>query len=67
LRIIEQIRAEPGLRAFPIILCTGAVDELPLVAPLLEKLRVPVLRKPFEIAELSTTLEAVIGGNAPGS
>jgi CheY-like chemotaxis protein len=65
LRIIEQIRAEPELRAFPIVLSTGAVEELPEVLPLLESLHVPVLRKPFRIADLSTTLESVIGEGMP--
>lgn len=59
-RIIEQIRAEPELRAFPIILCTGAADQLMPVLPKLDSWRVPVLRKPFQIAELSTTLETVM-------
>jgi hypothetical protein len=36
------------------------------VLPLLESLHVPVLRKPFRIAELSDTLETLIGEGIPG-
>jgi DNA-binding response OmpR family regulator len=67
LRIIEEIRAETRLRAFPIVLCTGAVEELRSVLPVLESLGVPVLRKPFEITELRSTLEAVMGEAAPNA
>jgi CheY-like chemotaxis protein len=66
LRIIEEVRAEPRLSAFPIVLCTGAVDQLPAVLPLLESLGVPVLRKPFQIKELSTVLETLMSEAAPG-
>ena len=59
LRIIDEIRAQPELNTFPIVLCTGAVEELVPLLPRLETLRIPVLRKPFEIAEFGTTLETV--------
>lgn len=60
LRIIEEMRAEPEFRAFPILLCTGAGDELAAVLPRLASLSVPVLRKPFDIGELSSALETVM-------
>jgi CheY-like chemotaxis protein len=66
LRIIEELRAQPEWQAFPIVLCTGAVEELVPVLPKLDSLRVPILRKPFKIEDLSTTLETVITEATPG-
>jgi hypothetical protein len=45
----------------------GAIEELRSVLPLLESLRVPVLHKPFEITELRSMLEAVMGEAAPNA
>jgi CheY-like chemotaxis protein len=56
LRIIEELRAAPETRAFPIVLATGAGPELQPLLPKLESLEVEVLRKPFEIGELETVL-----------
>lgn len=67
LRIIEQIRAEPELRGFPIVLCTGAGKDLVPMLRTLESLGVPVLRKPFPIAELGAALETVMRVAAPAA
>jgi len=63
LRIIKEIRAEPQLRAFPSHPLHRA-DELEPVLRKLESWRVPVLRKPFRIGDLSMALETVISGAA---
>jgi CheY-like chemotaxis protein len=56
LRIIEELRAEPRMQAFPIVLATGAGPELQPILPRLERLEVEVLRKPFEIEDLESVL-----------
>ena len=66
LRIIEEIRGQPEFQAFPIVLCTGATEELVPVLPRLDSLRVPILRKPFKIEDLSSTLDTVISEASPG-
>jgi CheY-like chemotaxis protein len=60
LRIIEELRADPETKALPILLCTGAAQE---VRPLLERLDlldVPVVLKPFKTQDLEQTLTAML-------
>ena len=64
LRIIEEVRADPELRALPIVLCTAGAQE---VRPLLERLSlldVPVVLKPFSVEELEQTLAAALNRTA---
>ncbi len=56
LRIIEELRAAPETREFPIVLATGAGPELQPILPRLESLEVEVLRKPFDIGQLESVL-----------
>lgn len=57
LRIIEELRAAPETKAFPIVLATGAGPELQPILPRLQSLEVEVLRKPFEIRDLKSVLD----------
>lgn len=65
LRLIEEVRADPRVSAIPIILSTGAAEDVAALRPQLERLNVAVLHKPFRMAELEDTLAAVLAG--PGS
>lgn len=64
-RIIEELRALPEMRNFPIVLCTDAADDdaaddvVPLVSRL-QLLDVPVVIKPFELAEFEQTLSRAL-------
>jgi CheY-like chemotaxis protein len=60
LRIIEELRSDPELKALPIVLCTAGAQE---VRPLLERLDlldVPVVLKPFSTDQLEQTLTAAL-------
>lgn len=56
LRIIEEVRAAPETRQFPIVLATGAGSELQPILPRLQSLKVEVLRKPFAMGQLESVL-----------
>ena len=58
LRVIQEIRQDPEMRDLPIILATGATDDLATLHERLEALRVPVLIKPFPISVLEEQLQA---------
>ena len=60
LRVIQEVREDPELRDLPIILATGATDELDSLHERLEPLAVPVLIKPFSISVLEEQLQAVL-------
>ena len=60
LRIIEELRADDDLKAFPIILCSGAAQALHALRPRLAALGVPIVVKPFSVNELQRTLELAL-------
>jgi DNA-binding response OmpR family regulator len=60
LRVIQEVRHDPEMRDLPIILATGATDDLATLHQQLEALRVPVLIKPFGISVLEERLQAVL-------
>ena len=63
LRVVEQVRADPELRALPIIVCTAASGpHLRPVRGRLSELSVPVLPKPFTLEEFEAALENMLGG-----
>lgn len=66
LRLIEQVRADPVVSAIPIILCTGAVEEIGPLLPHLDSLQVPVLPKPFQAEELEQVLASALAGQPGG-
>jgi len=64
LRVVEEVRADPELRALPIIVCTGAAE--PYLAPVrgrLDSLGVPVLPKPFTLQEFEAALDHLLLGS----
>jgi CheY-like chemotaxis protein len=62
LRLIEEVRAHPDVSAIPIILCTGAVEQIGPLMPRLQSLHVPVLPKPFRAEELEQALASALAG-----
>jgi CheY-like chemotaxis protein len=67
IRLIEEVRADPEVSAVPIILCTGAVEQIGPLMPRLESLRVPVLPKPFRADELEQVLTNALGPASEGT
>ena len=65
LRIIEDLRADPQMVNFPIVLCSGAPDALDSLQSRLEALRVRVVAKPFTLAELEAKLRAALDQRTP--
>jgi CheY-like chemotaxis protein len=61
LRIIEELRSDPELVALPVILCTAAAEEVRPLLERLDRLGVPVIRKPFEVTELERALRDALG------
>jgi len=60
LRVIEELRADPELKALPIILCTAGAQEVRPLLQRLDLLDVPVVLKPFSTEDLERTLTAAI-------
>ena len=72
IRLIEELRADEEMRAFPIILCSGAAEAIQSLRPRLDALGVPVVIKPFTMDELEQTLASALrdpggGSSASGS
>jgi CheY-like chemotaxis protein len=66
LRLIEDVRADPDVSSIPIILCSGAVEQIGPLIPRLESLQVPVLPKPFHPDELEQVLANALAGQSVG-
>ena len=60
LRVIEELRADPELKALPIVLCTAGAQEVRPLLQRLDLLDVPVVLKPFTTEDLERTLTAAI-------
>jgi CheY-like chemotaxis protein len=67
IRLIEELRADDEMRAFPIILCSGAPEAVQSLRPRLDALGVPIVIKPFTMDELEQTLAAALDGSSSGS
>lgn len=65
LRLIEDVRADPAVAAIPIILSTAAVEDVQAMRPVLDRLQVAVLRKPFRMTELETVLAEALSAPDP--
>jgi CheY-like chemotaxis protein len=60
LRVIEELRADPELKALPIVLCTAGAEEVRPLLQRLDLLDVPVVLKPFSTDDLERTLTAAV-------
>jgi CheY-like chemotaxis protein len=56
--ILELITLDPKTRAIHVIVCSAAISELQEHEPLLQRLRVTVLPKPFDLDMLLEKIEA---------
>jgi CheY-like chemotaxis protein len=59
-RIIEELRSDPEMRNFPIILCSGATEAIRPLRERLDDLNVPVVLKPFPMEVLEKELTAAL-------
>ena len=66
LRLIEDVRADPEVSYIPIILCSGAIEQIGPLLPRLQSLQVPVLPKPFHADELEQVLASALAGQSAG-
>ena len=60
LRIIEELRGDPEMRDFPIILCSGAAESVHRLRERLAALNVPIVLKPFDVEVLEQQLQATL-------
>ena len=59
--ILQELRSDPELRELPALICTGDLRGLEQVADRLAGMRrVSTLKKPFDIDELFTKLDALL-------
>jgi CheY-like chemotaxis protein len=60
LEVIEALRQHPATREIPIVLSTGAANEVKPLQPRLSTLNVPVLIKPFGTDEFKEVVRRVL-------
>jgi CheY-like chemotaxis protein len=60
LEVIEALRKHPATRTIPIVLSTGAANEVKPLQPRLASLEVPVLIKPFGTDEFKEVVERIL-------
>jgi CheY-like chemotaxis protein len=60
-QVLEELRAEPRTAAVPIIICSGAVEELRAAQAALKGRGCEILTKPFDIEVLIQRVERLIG------
>jgi CheY-like chemotaxis protein len=65
LRVIEELRADPELKALPIVLCTAGAQEVRPLLQRLDLLDVAVVLKPFSTDDLERTLASAIAHAPP--
>jgi DNA-binding response OmpR family regulator len=63
-RVLEEMREDPGLQEIPVIVVTGKVDAVPAMRELLGEDN--VFLKPFAVGELLDRVGAVTGGPDTG-
>ena len=60
-----QLRADAHFAAIPIVVCTGDASALYEAAATLREIDVPVLLKPFTVADLGAAIDGRAEGTAP--
>lgn len=58
---LDILTLDPGTRAIPVIICSGAIRSLESARAKLAELDVMVLEKPFDIEQLSSAVAAALG------
>ena len=56
IEILRIIREDPVLGKVPIVVCSGAVDTIQQHADEFRELNIPVVKKPFNLEQLLTTV-----------
>lgn len=64
--ILQGLRMDPATRSIPVIVCSGAADQLRNKRAWLAQCGVPTVAKPFDIDELYETVDAVLGQQVEG-
>jgi DNA-binding response OmpR family regulator len=58
--IIEAVRGAPETRELPIIVCSGAVDQIEAHRAQLEAYGIPALVKPFDLNDLEALVNSML-------
>jgi CheY-like chemotaxis protein len=64
--LLAGMRADPRLRALPVVVCSAASELLRRLAPGLAELGAAVLPKPFELDAFSAAVARAVGRPVPG-
>jgi CheY-like chemotaxis protein len=64
-RVLEELRGDPGLADIPVVVVTGKIDAIPAMEAVLG--RENVFAKPFGVAELLARVAEVTGGAGDGA
>jgi DNA-binding response OmpR family regulator len=59
--ILNLLTLDPETRPIPIIVCSAAIQSLHEHQPMLDRFGITALPKPFDLEELLSTIERVIG------
>jgi len=59
--ILNLLTLDPATRPIPIIVCSAAIQSLHEHQPILDRFGITALPKPFDLDELLSTVERVIG------
>lgn len=59
--IVRSLKGDPQTHDIPLIICTGASHEVEEHRDLLQQYNVPVLEKPFNLDDLETLVDGLIG------
>ena len=59
--ILNLLTLDPATRPIPVIVCSAAVQSLNEHQPMLDRFGITALPKPFDVNELLSTIERVIG------
>jgi CheY-like chemotaxis protein len=62
-QVLDELRADPRTVETPVIICSGAVDELRAAEPTLKARRCEILTKPFDIEVLVQRAKRLIGSH----
>lgn len=61
--IIDAVKSDSDTQDIPLILVTGAREQIEQHSDLLDRLNVPVLLKPFDIGDLSSLVDRALATN----